>query len=61
MSRRSTYRSGMSRDAVQFFWMVVLLVASIVLWATGWGTAILGWAGDLILDKFNEIGNTQPE
>ena len=61
VSRRSTYRSGVSRDAVQFFWIVVLLVASVVLWATGWGTAILGWAGDLILAKINEIGTLQPE
>ena len=61
MSRRSSYRSGVSRDAAQFFWIAVLLVACIVLWATGWGTAILGWAGDLLLDQINQIGNTQPE
>ncbi len=61
MSRHHSYRSGVSRDAVQFFWIVVLLVASIVLWATGWGTSVIGWAGDLMLDQINEIGNTQPD
>ena len=61
MSRRSNYRSGVSRDAVQFFWIVVLLVASVVLWATGWGTSVIAWAGDLLLDQINQIGNTPPE
>ena len=60
MSRRSTYRSEMSRDAVQFFWIVMLLVASVVLWATGWGTSVIGWAGDLLIDQVEQIGN-KPE
>ena len=61
MSRRGSYGSGVSRDAVQFFWIIVLLVASVVLWATGWGTSVIAWAGDLLLDQINEIGNPQPE
>ncbi len=61
MSRHHSYRSGVSRDAVQFFWIVVLLLVFGVLWATRWGTAILGWAGDLVVDQINEIGNTQPD
>ncbi|MCY3568185.1 MAG: hypothetical protein OXH38_06125 [Chloroflexi bacterium] len=51
----------MSRDAAQSFWLAVLLVASVVLWATGWGTSVIAWAGDLMLDQINQIGNTQPE
>ena len=61
MGRHRGYRSGVSRDAVQFFWIVVLLVASVVLWATGWGTSVIGWAGDLLHDQINQIGNTPPE
>jgi len=59
--RRGSYAAGASRDAVQFFWIVVLLLVSGVLWATRWAASIIAWAGDLILDKINEIGNTQPE
>ena len=39
----------------------MLLVASVVLWATGWGTSVIAWAGDLLLDQINQIGNPQPE
>ena len=61
MSRRSSYRSGVSRSTEQFFWIAVLLVVFAVQWATGWGTSIIAWAGDLLLDQVEKIGNTQPE
>ena len=61
MNRRSSYRSGVSRDAVQFFWIVVLLLVSLILWATGWAESLIRWAGDLLLDQVEKIGNTQPE
>ena len=61
MSRRSNYRVGMLRDAEKFGLLVLAWVVSVVLWATGWGTAIVGWAGDLLLDQINQLGNTQPE
>ena len=41
--------------------LLVFLPVFGVLWATGWGTAILGWAGDLLLDQIDKMGNTQPE
>ena len=61
MSRRSNYRAGMLPDAEGFALLVLALVVTVVFWATGWGTAILGWAGDLLLDQVEKIGNTQPE
>lgn len=61
MSRRSSYRFGVSRDAVQFVWIGVLLVAIAIVHFTGLWAAILGWAGDLLLEQINEISNTQPE
>ena len=61
MSRHRSYRAGISRDAEQLFWIVVLLVASVVLWATGWGESVIAWAGDLLLGQVDKIGNTQPE
>ena len=41
--------------------LLVFLPVFGVLWATGLGTAILGWAGDLLLDQIDKMGNTQPE
>ena len=61
MSRRSSYRSGVSRSAEQLFWIAVLLVVCAVLYFTGLFAAILGWAGDYIVDQIEQIGNTQPE
>ena len=61
MSRHRSYRAGMSRDAEQLLWIVVLLVASVVVWATGWGESVIAWAGDFFLDQVDKIGNTQPE
>ena len=61
MSRRATYRSEVSRGTEQFVWIVLLLVVFGVPWATGWGGDIIGWAGDLILEQIEKIGNTQPE
>ena len=61
MSRRSSYRSGVSRTTEQVFWSVVLLVLVAILHFTGLFAAILGWAGDYFLDQIEQIGNTQPE
>ena len=58
MSRRSSYRSGVSRGTEQLIWSVVLLVVVAVLHFTGLWAAIFGWAGDLILEQ---IDTTQPE
>ena len=58
MSRRSSYRSEVSGTAVQLFWTAVLLALVAILWATGWGTAILGWAGDLMLERVKQISET---
>ncbi len=41
--------------------LLVVLPVFGVLWATGWGTSILGWAGDLLLDQIDKMGNPQPE
>lgn len=60
MSRRS-YRSGVSRTTEQFFWSVALLVPVAILHFTGLFAAILGWAGDLLLDQIDKMGSTQPE
>ncbi len=51
----------MLRDAERFALWLLALVVSVVFWATGWGTAILGWVGDYFLDQIEQIGNTQPE
>ena len=61
MSRRGSYRSGVSRGTEQLIWSVVLLVVVAVLHFTGLFAAILVWAGDLILEQVEQIGNTQPE
>ena len=61
MSRRSSYRAGVSRDAMQFFWIAVLLVTFAILHFTGLWAAMFRWAGDLLLDQIKNIGNTQPE
>ena len=61
MSRRSSYRSGVSRGTEQLIWSGVLLVVVAVLHFTGLFAAIIGWAGDLILEQVEQIGNTQPE
>ena len=41
--------------------LLVFLLVFGVLWATGWGGDIIAWAGDLILEQVEKIGNTQPE
>ena len=46
---------------MQFFWIVVLLAASIILLATGWAASVIAWAGDLLLNQVEKIGNTRPE
>ena len=61
MSRRISYRSGVSRDAEKLIWSVVLLVLVAILHFTGLFAAILGWAGDLLLDQIDKKGNPQPE
>lgn len=61
MSRRSSYRSGVSRSTEQLFWIAVLLVVCAVLYFTGLFAAILGWAGDYFLDQVEKVGNPQPE
>ena len=61
MSRRSSYRSGVSRGTEQLIWSVVLLVVVAVLHFTGLFAAILVWAGDIFLEQIEKIGNTQPE
>ena len=61
MSRRSSYRYGMSRSTEQFLWSVALLVLVAIMHFTGSFAAILGWVGDLIVEQVEQIGNTQPE
>ena len=61
MSRRSSYRSRVSRDAEKLIWSGVLLAAVAILHFTGLFAAILGWAGDFFLDQIEKIGDTQPE
>ena len=61
MSRRSSYRSGVSRGTEKLIWSVVLLVVVAVLHFTGLFAAILVWAGDIFLEQIEKIGNTQPE
>ena len=61
MSRRRSYRSGVSRDAENLIWSGVLLTVVAILHFTSLFAAILVWAGDLILDQVEKIGNTQPE
>ena len=61
MSRRSSYRSGVSRDAEKLIWSGVLLVVVAVLHFTGLFAAILVWASDIFLEQIEKIGNTQPE
>ena len=61
MSRRSSYRSGVSRDAEKLIWSGVLLAVVAILHFTGLFAAILGWVGDFLLDQLEQIGNTQPE
>lgn len=61
MSRRSSDRSGVSRSTEQLFWSVVLLVLVAILHFTGLFAAILGWAGDLLLDQIDKMGSTQPK
>ena len=46
---------------MQFFWIVVFLAASIILWATGWAASVIAWAGDLLLDQVEKVGNMRPE
>ena len=41
--------------------LLVFLPVFGVLWATGWGGDIIAWAGNLLLDQIDKIGNTQPE
>ena len=41
--------------------LLVFLPVFGVLWATGWGGDIIAWAGDLLLDQVEKIGNTQPQ
>ena len=61
MSRRSSYRSGVSRDAEKLIWSGVLLAVVAILHFTGLFAAILVWAGDLFLEQIEQIGGTQPE
>ena len=61
MSRRRSYRSGVSRSTEQLFWSVALLVLVAILHFTGLFAAILGWAGDYLLDQVEQIGNRRPE
>ena len=51
----------MSRDAVQLIWIAVLLVAIAIVHFTGLWAAIFAWAGDLLLEQVEQIGNAQPE
>ena len=55
MSRRSSYRTGVSRDAEKLIWSGVLLAVVAILHFTGLFAAILVWAGELILEQ---IGST---
>ena len=64
MSRRASYRSGVSRGTEQLIWSGALLAVVAVLHFTGLFAAILVWAGDIFLEqieKIEKIGNTQPE
>ena len=61
MSRRTSYRSGVSRDAEKLIWSAVLLAVVAILHFTGLLAATLGWAGDFFLDQIEKIGNTQPD
>ena len=58
MSRRSSYRSGVSRDAEKLIWSGVLLAVVAILHFTGLFAAILVWAGELILEQIEQIGST---
>ena len=61
MSRRSSYRSGVSRGTEQLIWSVVLLAAVAILHLTSLFAAILVWAGDLILGQVEQTDNTQSD
>ena len=67
MSRRRYPRSHAAiarrraRDTEQLIWSALVLVVLVILYATGWRSAISGWAGDLILGQVEQVSDMQFE
>ena len=50
-----------ARDTESLILSGLVLVVLVVIFATGWWLPIVGWAGDLLVDQIEKIGNNQPE